>query len=153
MIKLSQSEAQAEFNESYRLYQEVQDNLLGFALAGQSMMAGVFDDLKRARLYSVKALENALTLHDTLLLWVILPGIALYLAKTGEITRAVEVWTLANTVPLINRSRWFVDVIGARIEVEADTLPPVTVDSARKRGQAFNLWETGELLLAEFSTG
>ncbi len=151
LVKGAQSAAQAEFNESLRLYQEVQDNYLGFALTGLAMMAAVFGDLNQARLYSIEALKNAMDLRDTLWLWCALPGISLYLAKSGNAARAVELWSLAKTVPLINNSQWYADVFGVEIESAAAQLPSDVVDSARRRGQALDMWQTGEQLLAEFS--
>ena len=153
IIEDSQSEAQAEFKESYRLYQEVQDNLLGFALAGLQLMAGVFTDLRQARSYSIEALENALKLHDSLLLWFALPGISLYLARAGEVIRAVEVWALAKKALIINHSQWFDDVVGERIRSSAANLPPGVADMAGQRGQALDMWQTAEQLLVEFLKG
>ena len=123
LVRGAQSDAQAEFNESLRLYQEVQDNYLGFALTGLAMMAAVFDDLNQARLYSIEALKNAMNLRDSLWLWCALPGISLYLAKSGNAARAVELWALAKTLPLINHSQWYADVIGVKIETAAAELP------------------------------
>ena len=153
LVRGVRSEAQAEFNESYRLYQEVQDNYLGFALAGLAMMAAVFADLERARLYSIEALKNAMSLRDSLWLWCALPGISLYLAKSGNAARAVELWALAKTVPFINNSQWYADIFGVEIETAAAGLTSEAVELARRRGQALDMWQTGELLLAEFSQG
>jgi hypothetical protein len=78
-----------------------------------------------------------------------LPGISLLLADQGEKERAVELYALARTHPMVANAQWFEDIAGQHIAAVAATLPPQVVAAAEARGQARDLWETAAELLAE----
>jgi predicted ATPase/DNA-binding SARP family transcriptional activator len=78
-----------------------------------------------------------------------LPGIALLWARSGQVERAVELYGLASTIPLVRNARWFEDIAGRHIAAAAATLPPETVAAAQARGRARDLKATVAELLAE----
>ena len=78
-----------------------------------------------------------------------LVGIALLLAELGQIERAVELYTLAESKPVVSSSQWFADVAGKPIGALATALPPAVLASARIRGRQADLWQTASSLLRE----
>jgi hypothetical protein len=78
-----------------------------------------------------------------------LPGVALWLALTGQIVRALEVWALALSLPFVVNSQWYADVVGQRVEAAALALRPAAREAARERGRALDLWATAEALVLE----
>jgi predicted ATPase/DNA-binding SARP family transcriptional activator len=151
LVRNANREAQEEFTESQRLYLSVGDNMLGFSLIGLGMTGSIFDQLPDACRYFIDALDNALNLHDFVLLWLILPGVSLFLAKIGAVDRAIEIWTLAKKLPLVNSSKWYADTIGMRIEAAARALSSGAIDAATHRGQGLDLWQTAETLINELA--
>jgi len=77
------------------------------------------------------------------LLWA-LPGLALLLAKSGEMEQAVELWALASSYPLVANSRWFHDVVGKQIGA---AVPSGLVVAAQGHDRSVNLWNTAAGLL------
>jgi tetratricopeptide (TPR) repeat protein len=79
------------------------------------------------------------------------PTIALLLADQNDKVRAVELYALAQTHPMVANGQWFQDVVGQYIEDVAATLQADVVTAAKTRGQASNLWKTAEKLLQELT--
>jgi hypothetical protein len=90
-----------------------------------------------------------LRLQDFIYLLMALPGVALYLAKRGEVEQAITVWAQAQCQPFVANSQWHEDVVGQEISAVAATLPPEVAQAACERGRAFDLWETAVMLLAD----
>lgn len=149
MAEKAYDEAQKAIEESLRLYEEVQDNLIGLAINGLGIVACLKKELSLARKHFIEGLAYALKLKDFMQLMVALPGAALYLARTNQVERAVEVWSMVQCPPFVANSQWHEDVIGQEITVV--NLPPDIVAKARKQGQSQDLWATAEQLLAELS--
>ena len=68
-----------------------------------------------------------------------LSGIALLLADKGQADRAVEVYALAQSYPLVANSLWFKAVAGGEMAAAAAQLPPPAAQAARARGQTVDL--------------
>jgi hypothetical protein len=149
LVETSYSEAQAAFAESAKFFQKVRPDKMGLALAGQGYAAYHLGQLPEACRYVAEALSSALTFASYLPNVFTLPGVALLLAVTGNIVRAVEVWTLAKCHPYVANSKWFEDVAGRELEALAASLPLEVAEVARERGRALDLWETSRLLLNE----
>ena len=82
---------------------------------------------------------------------VALAGIALLLADDGEVERAIELYAVASSQPLVANSRWFEDVVGHQIAAVAATLPPDVAQAAEARGRAKDLRATASSLVTELS--
>jgi predicted ATPase/DNA-binding SARP family transcriptional activator len=78
-----------------------------------------------------------------------LPAAALLLADRGQSERAVELYALASRYPVVANSCWFEDVAGRQLAGVAAGLPEQVRAMAQARGQARDLWATGQGLLAE----
>jgi predicted ATPase/DNA-binding SARP family transcriptional activator len=74
---------------------------------------------------------------------------ALLLADSGAVERAVEIHALASRYPYVSQSRWWYDCTGRHIAAIAATLPPEVVAAAQERGRARDLWATAGELLGE----
>jgi tetratricopeptide (TPR) repeat protein len=99
------------------------------------------------------ALEALDLLTDRHYYWLLEPiaALALLFAQHGQVLRGVELYALAETNPLMARSRWFIDLFKQPIEAAAAALPEKEVAAARKRGQALDLWEVARELQAELN--
>jgi tetratricopeptide (TPR) repeat protein len=108
----------------------------------------------QAQEYLARALRPAIRTQNTFSLIQALSAASLVLAKSAESApvRAVELYALASRYPHIANSRWYEDVVGKHITAMAETLPADAVAAAQERGEARDLWETAEELLAEWGT-
>ena len=104
---------------------------------------------RKAKQHLVEALQLGLEVGRILAILWTLPLAALLLADEGEAERAVELYALAESHPLVANSRWFEDVAGQHIARVATSLPPGVAARARERGQALVLGEAAMDLLGE----
>ena len=131
------------------LYRQIKHTaLLGCCLAIQGLAARSLDQLYQAAAYLTEALQCGLETGSTFTIWHTLPAIALLLVDQGDFERAIELYALATRYPLVRNSRWFEDVAGRHIAAAAKALPPEVVAAAQVRGQARDLWQTVEEILA-----
>lgn len=79
-----------------------------------------------------------------------MPVVALLLVDENQIERAVEIYSLVESHPIVGRSRWWSDAVGHEIYHAGSSLPPSVFEAAKTRGQSLDLWETAEGLLDEF---
>ena len=149
LVERNYDGARSAFAESRRLYDEVQDNYLGIVLSGPGFVACAEGHFVKARQHFVEGLRFALALKDFVTLNVTLPGVALWLALTGDVARAVEVWEAAGRLPYVANSRWHADIVGQPVEAAALALAPAQREKARARGRALDLWATAEALVNE----
>jgi predicted ATPase/DNA-binding SARP family transcriptional activator/tetratricopeptide (TPR) repeat protein len=147
LVESDYAGARAALDESFRLYSEVDDQYRGLAISGLGYVACLQNNLPQSRLQFGEALAYALRLRDYVFLIVTLPGVALYLARTGDAEQALAVWARAQREPFVANSQWFTDVVGQRMATVAETLPGAVVAAARAQGEARNLWETVEELI------
>ena len=77
-------------------------------------------------------------------------AVAAVLAQRSEAERAVEIYALLNRHDYVANARWFGDVFGQVVEEAAANLPPDTVATAKARGEASDLWQMAQDLLAEY---
>lgn len=149
LVNLSYDKAQAAFEEGYRLNQTNQFNPYTFlALSGLGISTGLRGDLNQSRRHFIELLTEGIRRKDFLYLLFALPGLALYLARRGEVERATTVWALAQCYPFVANSKWYEDVVGHELEALASSLPPHVAEAARERGRALDLWATAAELLA-----
>ncbi len=152
LIVPSYVQALQAFAESAKTAREESvENFIGLALAGLGCANYRLGKLSQARQHLAEALASVLALKAFMPTAYTLPGVALVLAATGAVARAVEIWTLAKSYPFVANSKWFEDVAGRELESLAGTLPPEVVKAAMERGRALDLWQTVEALLAELS--
>jgi tetratricopeptide (TPR) repeat protein len=125
------------------------DEDVGLALSMSGIVALRLGQLSDAQRHLADALRVGIEAHMPFTLACATAGIALLLARRGEVERAVELYALASRDPLIAHSRWYEDVVGRRIAAAATALPPDIIAAAQDRGRARDLWATVEELAAE----
>ncbi len=76
-------------------------------------------------------------------------SIALLLGERGQNARAVELYNLAKTDPLVNISHWFEDIVENPIVTMTATLPSSIIKTAQIQGQMLDRWQTAKSLLQE----
>jgi hypothetical protein len=151
LVTSSYVEAQEAFTESVKISREASGTYyrVGVAPAGLGYTASRLGQFSQARRHLAEALVSALAFKAYLPAVYALPGVALLLAATGAIARAVEVWALAKCHPFVANSKWFEDVVGRELEALAASLPPEEAEAAWERGRTLDLWEEAAVLLAE----
>jgi len=149
LVASSYAEAQAAFAKSGEIFREVQFHIIDISAAVLGYTACRLDQLQEARQHLAEALASALEVRSYIRVVFALPGVALLLAATGEVARAVEIWALAKCHPFVANSKWFDDVAGRELEFLAATLPAAVAQAARKRGRGLELWEAAAALSAE----
>jgi predicted ATPase/DNA-binding SARP family transcriptional activator len=103
----------------------------------------------QAREHLLEALRLGKELGIMVPLAIALPGIALLWSSSGRAERAVELYALAASIPLIGNSAWFEDVAGRHIRTAAAGLPADAVAAARARGRARDMKATVAELVIE----
>ncbi len=96
------------------------------------------------------ALQTGVKLHSYPSLSFTLPTVALVLANTGQVERAVELCGLIDEHAMCGKTPWFEDVAGKTIKEMASSLTPEVVEAARERGKQRDLFSTAAELLEEF---
>jgi tetratricopeptide (TPR) repeat protein len=122
---------------------------LGDALAALGYAAFGLGNIPEARQHISEALRTASEIGAFMSPMFALPAIALILADQDEKERAVELYALVSSYPVVANSRWFEDVAGRHIAAVAATLPPEVVTAAQERGKAQDPWTTAEGLADE----
>jgi predicted ATPase len=79
-----------------------------------------------------------------------LPVVALLLVDENQIERAVEIYSQAESHPIVGRSHWWRDVVGHEIDHAGSSLSSSVLEAAKARGKSLNLWEIADDLLDEF---
>jgi hypothetical protein len=156
MLALAESnfvEGQALLDKSIAIYRETRSNLIGFWLGDLALADYHLNQLSSMRDHLSEMLGKAKTNENVLSAVSALPGIALLLAASGNVVRAIEVWELAQRIPLIANSRYYEDLAWREVAAAADSLPPEIVAAARERGRALDLWATAADLLAFLEEG
>ena len=74
---------------------------------------------------------------------------ALLYLDQGERAKALELYTLATTHPIVANSAWFDQLVGQPIRVATATLDPPIVKAAQKAGQAGDFVAAREAIIAE----
>ena len=142
-------EANSLCKQGVTLFRQVnQPILLGLCLTIQAYAARGLGQPHQATDYLTEALQYGHEVGSIEPICYALPVIALLLADQGDIDRAVELYALANRQPSARNSQWFEDVAGRHIAAAAKNLPPEVVAAAQARGQARDLWQTVEEILA-----
>jgi tetratricopeptide (TPR) repeat protein len=126
---------------------QIDDYAWALAIMGYAECAlGRFD---QAQDHLFEALRISSEMGAVIPLAFALPGIALLWASCGQAERAVELYALALSMPMVSNSPWFEDAAGRHIKAAAARLPPDTVAAAQTRGRAGDLKSTIAELLAE----
>ena len=124
-----------------------------WALAVMGYAECALGRLDQAREHLFEALRLGAKLETVTPLAFALPGIALLWASYGHAERAVELYALALSMPIVSSSRWFEDAAGRHIAAAAASLSPDVVAAARARGRARELKSTIAEVLAELEGG
>lgn len=100
------------------------------------------DDIPGARAALHEGTDLALQLNAGEFLSSVLASAAFLMTQTGEAERAVELYTAARRESYVDKSLWWEDVVGCRVEAAAATLGRDAVQRARERGRALDVWDT-----------
>ncbi|MFN2220504.1 MAG: tetratricopeptide repeat protein, partial [Anaerolineae bacterium] len=95
-----------------------------------------------------EALQIGVSVNSFLSTILALSGFALWMARTDEVERAVELWALLSRYPLVSNAPFFQDIVGRFIDAAAVDLPPEMVASARERGMAGDLYAMAKAFLS-----
>jgi hypothetical protein len=108
-------------------------------------------NLEQSRRRFVELLTEGLSRKDFLWLLYALPGLALYLARSGEVERAAAVWAQALCHPFVANAQYYEDVVGRVVAEATADLPPDMLAAARENGRSLDIWGMSEQLLAELT--
>jgi hypothetical protein len=120
-------------------YPEFQ-TILGLAAAMEGETAAAWE-------IASGALREAITRRSQRQGAIALAGIAYLDIARGQPSEGVTHYALAQQDPFVARSRWFADVVGARVETAAADLDPAEVAAARERGATGDMWAAAEALV------
>jgi DNA-binding SARP family transcriptional activator/predicted ATPase len=141
--------------EAERFFQESIASYLNFtiteAVRPYSMLGALYTvlgQLEMGRGYLLLALEKGIEINSAIVHIFTLPGVALLLAKNGDLERAVEIYALAARYPWIDKSQWYQDIILSPLTTKTKSLPPRVIADAQKRGRERDLVNTIQELLA-----
>jgi predicted ATPase/DNA-binding XRE family transcriptional regulator len=138
---------QARLLKSIEIFQEAARHLIGWSMGDLAMADYHLNQPSRAREHLVEALTGALVDQNYMSAVSALPGAALLLAASGDTARAVEIWALAQCIPIMANSSYYEDLAGRELAAVAASLPPEVAEAARERGRASDLWATAADLL------
>ncbi len=99
-----------------------------------------------------QALRIGLELPDFSAVSGVLSIIAVLLAESGDVERAIELDALNRLDPQLNHSKWYQTWIGEPIAAAAVGQSPALINAAQARGQSFDLWQTGATWLAKLQS-
>jgi predicted ATPase/DNA-binding SARP family transcriptional activator len=143
LISLAQEDyvdTQRWFEQSLAAYRGMrQRDGQSWSLANLGYAAQGLGDLAQARQYLTEALQIGVGANSFLAIALALSGVALLMARTGDVEIAVELWALLSRYPLISNAPFFQDIAGRYIATAAVAPPTKTADAARERGLAGDL--------------
>jgi tetratricopeptide (TPR) repeat protein len=152
LISLAQQDygsSQRWFEQSLAAYRGMgQQDGQSWSLTSLGYAALGLGNLTQARLYLGEALQTGASVNSFLSTILALSGVALWMARTGEVERAVELWALLSRYPLVSNAPFFQDIVGRFIDAAAADLPPEMVAAARERGMAGDLYAVAKAFLS-----
>ncbi len=108
---------------------------LGTALGGLALVQHMQGLEEQAWASLNEALCIAVSIHGRITLLTLAAALIVMLADSSRWEHAVEAYYAVMTDPIVANSRWFVDMIGNRIELARDHLPKEVFLAAEKRGR------------------
>jgi len=158
LVEEAYAEAQELLEKSTSTYRTLEHYLakewITFSLAALGRAACGLGDLKAAQKHLAEGLRIALEMQNFIPLLCVMPIISLLLADLGQKERAVELYALAATQPLVSSSPLFEAIAGRHIAAVAahpQGMPPEVVQAAQARGRARDMWATAAELLEELT--
>jgi tetratricopeptide (TPR) repeat protein len=144
------TQAQEAYQVSYRFFKSVTEKgWILTALTGLSRTELALGNRAAAWEHARQALQIYAEIHlYTFFAYLSLAEMALLLAERGETVQALELYSLVTRQGYLSQSRWFTDLYGRPIEVMAAHLSQEEQASAKTRGQALNLIDAMDTLLA-----
>jgi tetratricopeptide (TPR) repeat protein len=145
------SDPRALLHNGLHIAAETEDRIgYGGPLSGMVIASCKAGDLVMARRYLLECLRFAWETREYIGLLELLPALALYLVRQGELTRGLSIWALARTSPYVANSRWYEQVVGREIEELTASLPQEEAETAARRGRELDPWSTIASILAQF---
>ena len=149
--------AQGEYNQAHDYFQKFVDIQKEIGnpdeqTAEVGAMGGVYLQLGNPQLARQNLYEAMQLIVDFKGIWGAswtLPWVALYLAKRGDIERAVEVYAMASKLPMVANSKWFPEVVEKEIVASCVNLSPEAIAAAKDRGKKADIFATVADLLEE----
>jgi predicted ATPase/DNA-binding SARP family transcriptional activator/Tfp pilus assembly protein PilF len=144
------SEAERLLQESIAAFQQTYTSSIStIPYSNLGIVSILLGQPDRAREYFRSALKMGVEISSAMAHMYALPGVALLLAKQGDLERAVEIYALAMRHPGVDTSRYLEDVVGRHLNSLTANMPDEIIAAARKRGQERDLEATVRELLDE----
>jgi tetratricopeptide (TPR) repeat protein len=147
------AQAKQAFQDSLSAFQALRNREdEAWSLAGLGRAAHGLGKQAQAQEYLLEALEIVVEIRAFIPLVHLMPTIPVLLADAdaqSQKERAVELYALARTQPLVAKSPLFEDVAGKHIAAATADLPPDVAAAAQERGRVLDWWETADRLLEE----
>jgi len=121
---------------------------LGSAILGFTLRA--VNNRREARAFLRRSLQIGREIGAYQPLVFGLPVVALLLVDKNQIERAVEIYSLVESHPIVGHSRWWRDAVGREIDLAGSSLPPSVFEAAKTRGKSLDLWEVADGLMDDF---
>ncbi len=158
LVEQAYAEAQEWLEKSVKIYRTVEHYLakewMTFSLAALGRAACGLGDLEAAQSHLVEGLRIALDMKNFIPLLFVMPIISLFVADRGQKERAVELYALAASQPLVSKSPLFEAIAGrhiAAVVAHSEDMPPEVIQAAQARGRARDMWATATELLEELT--
>jgi len=151
ILEGSLPEAERRFQDSLKLFDDLQDNQKPLPHAGLALVAHAHRRLQEAAYHICQILEGAKALSSHFLVYWALPVAALLLIDLGRCQRAIEIYNRAYQYPFVKNSKCLDDQVSQEIgRVEANLAPEIVAES-KKSGETLSVWETVDDLITYFS--
>jgi len=145
--------AQSWFEQGLAAYRRMrQRDGQSWSLAFLGYAALGLGDLAQARPYLAEALQIGVGANSFLAIAIALSGVALLMARTGDVETAVELWALLSRYPMVSDAPLFQDIAGRYIVTAAAALPAEIAGAARERGLAGDLNAAATEMLARLGS-
>ncbi len=136
--------------ESVALYRQVNHrDELGWALAALGHAQIRLGYLKAGLANIQESLKTGIEIQAPMSIHFALGPSAGWVGEQGDPLRAVELYTLSRTNPMLGNSKWFENLYWRPIKALAADLPAEILQAAEERGCGMDLWKTADELLGE----
>jgi predicted ATPase/DNA-binding SARP family transcriptional activator/Flp pilus assembly protein TadD len=149
LVESSFGQAESAFSQSQVELKYGWPGFSVFVFAGLGHTACGLGQLDAARRYLAAGLERALGIRAYVPAIYTLPFVAHFLTAAGRVERGAALWEQARTYPFVDRSVWFADLVGKRIEAVTAEFLSGRDTAVPGSDRTQDLWSTVELLLGE----
>jgi hypothetical protein len=124
---------------------------LGMALGALSIAQHQLREDRQAWASLREAVDIFVKVRSRFTLFTLATAVVILLADTGKLEQAVEAYSAVMTDPIVANSRWFVDMVGNRMDLAKENLPEDVYQAAEKRGRESDPFEVFGKLAQEMN--